>query len=78
VEMINVFGLYAFSRISDYSEPLIYRLEYEIVLVLTENMFPINNSEGNVLAFPVGMKLLSNFSTSLTIRDFDKDVITTS
>lgn len=73
--MVNLSGLYAFSRISGCSESLIYRLEGEIVLVLTENMFHVNNSEGNVLAFSVGMSLLSNFYTSLTIRDFGKDVI---
>jgi hypothetical protein len=78
VEGAAVSGLYAFFRISGCSESLIYRLEGEIILVLTENMFSLNNNEGYVLAFPVGMRLLSNFSTSLIIRDFGKDAIKTS
>lgn len=78
VEMFNVSGLYAFSRISGCPESLIYLFECETVLVLTENKFPVNNSEENVLAFPVDTRFLSNFSISLTIRDFGKDSISTS
>jgi hypothetical protein len=55
----------SFSRISGCSESLMYRLEGEIILVLAEIIFPLNNNEGNILPFPGGMRFLSKFSTSL-------------
>jgi hypothetical protein len=50
-------------------------LEGEIVLVLTENILPVNNSEGNV--FPVGKETPAQLFQQFKTRDFVKHIIRT-